>query len=49
MTLSLSGRRVSDKIPTIKLVREGFKKKIVEFSTKREGGFGPADFPLRKT
>ena len=30
------------------LLREGFKKKIVEFSTKR-GGFGSADFPLRKT
>ena len=25
------------------------KKKIVEFSTKRVGGFGSADFPLRKT
>ena len=27
-------------------VREGFKKKFVEFSTKR-GGVGSADFPLR--
>ena len=31
------------------VLREGFKKKIVEFSTKRGGGFGSADFPLRKT
>ena len=31
------------------LVGKGrFKKKIVEFSTKR-GGFGLADFPLRKS
>ena len=30
------------------IIREGFKKKkLVEFSTKR-GGFGSADFPLRK-
>ena len=32
----------------LKFVREGFKKKIVEVSTKRGGGFGSADFPLRK-
>ena len=29
-------------------LRESFKKKLVEFSTKRGGGFGSADFPLRK-
>ena len=33
----------------IRLVREGLKKKLVEFPTKRGGGFGLADFPLRKT
>ena len=31
-----------------KIDREGFKKKLVEFSTKRgEGGFGSDDFPLK--
>ena len=31
------------------LLREGFKKKkIVEFSTKGEGGLVTGDFPLRK-
>ena len=30
-------------------LREGFKKKLVEFSTKRGGEFGSADFPIRKT
>ena len=32
-----------------RIVSKGrFKKKLVEFSTRRGGGFGLADFPLRK-
>ena len=40
-----------DKSKILQILREGLKKKrkLVEFSTKRGGGFGSADFPLRKT